>query len=407
MNSFHVDSEVGALTQVLVHRPGHELRRPTASNGEGLLFEGPHCLRRARREHDALREVLAGHGVGVHLAGDLLAEAMQEDGARDWLLGRVVTEDELGADVSTRVRSFLEALDPVTLATHLVGGVSEADLHGDGGRSLSARLTGPQGSVLAPLPNQVFTRDSSCWIYDNLVLGSMAEGARSREALLVEAIYRFLPSFDQIGEARRFGGAERTHRSATIEGGDVLVLGNGAVVIGMGVRTTPAAVEALSRWLLATDNVTNVIATELPRTGSTNHLDAVLAMAAPATFVAQRDVVDGMRAWSLTAGRSSADPEIVEHDDLVGAIAAALDLAAIRVVPAEPAVPSGAERHDGGGIDVLALGHGTVVADGRNVGTVAALREEGLEVIALSLAELGQGRGGLRSMTCPLVRDAA
>src|SRR3954468_5260140 len=234
---FHVDSEVGQLRRVMLHRPDLELRRLTPSNVEELLFDEILWVKRARQEHDAFADTLRELGVEVLLFGDLLAETMKDDEARAWLLYRTLTERTLGPTLVEPVREFLDSLDPTALRRHLVGGLTRAGW-GSRGRSLRLASLGPDGFVLPPLPNHMFTRDTSCWIYGGVSINPMAKPARRRETAHVEAVYRFHPLFHAEDFETWYGGKGTdarlaTAEGATIEGGDVLVIGNGAVVIGM------------------------------------------------------------------------------------------------------------------------------------------------------------------------------
>ncbi|WP_446719478.1 arginine deiminase [Inquilinus sp. OTU3971] len=269
MITLGVHSEVGRLREVLVHRPDLSLRRLTPDNCHAPLFDDVLWVKKARQEHDVFVDALRERGVTVRDLGDLLAETMALPEVRRWLLDRRVDPAVVGCDPVDELRGWLDELPAADLATRLVGGIARAELP-FAPAGLSARALAPEDFVLPPLPNQLFTRDSSCWIYGGVTVNSMYWPARQPEAANVEAIYRFHSRFRDAGFAILSEGG-----GASLEGGDVMPIGGGVILIGMGERTTPQAVSALARRLFATGTSERVIATLMPRDRSFMHLDMV------------------------------------------------------------------------------------------------------------------------------------
>ena len=309
--SFSVQSEVGRLRQVIVHRPGLELSRLSPHNVRELLFDEVMWASRAKEEHDAFAEALRGKGVQVHHFGQLLSETLELSEGRAFVLDRVCTPEMLGPNLVNPVRKLFEDLDGPALAEYLIGGVLKADLHPARSYSLTWDVLRKDDFVLPPLPNHLFQRDTSCWIYQGVSVNTMAKPARQREALHNRAIYRYHPMFADGDFSRYDADDDAVHLPASIEGGDVHVLGHGAVMIGMGERTTSMAVEILAQALFRGGQVHTVIAVELPVARAMMHLDTVMTMVDRHTFVLYPYLDPQLRSWTVTdeGGEIEAGPQ--------------------------------------------------------------------------------------------------
>ena len=404
---FGVASEVGRLRQVILHRPDLELKRLTPENAADLLFDDVLWVSRAQAEHDAFAAVLRERGVTVHYYSDLLAQTLDIPAAREYILDRVFDPRWHGPLAAGTLCAAMDGLDSARLAEFLAGGITKREIAelGPEPKSIAFHSLDPDGFVLAPLPNLLYQRDTSSWIYGGVSINVMRRAARIRETVTGEAIYRWHPMFAAADFDIWYHGPDAL--PASIEGGDILVIGDGAVLVGMSERTTPQAVEVLAQRLFAAGAARCLVAIDMPKQRAFMHLDTLLTMADYGVFTKYAGM--GMLpSYTVEPGATGAELKVTDHppEDMHRAIAAALDRPKITVLTAVQDVHSAQREQWDDGCNVLAVEPGVVVAYERNVTTNTYLKDNGIEVVPVPGGELGRGRGGPRCMSCPIERDA-
>jgi arginine deiminase len=402
-----VRSEVGRLRSVLLHRPGDELRRITPSTMDELLFDELLWVEEAQREHDAFAEVLRAAGVEVRYVEQLLAEVVADPDVAERLVARHVTESTCGPQAVDRVRELLLGAGPKELVDHLIAGVTLEEVSAAPGTAgpldgLVAAATAPTELVLGPLPNLVFTRDSSAWVGEGVVLSPMNRLVRRRESDLLRTVYREHP--DLAGAPIWFGDEPHDHHPATFEGGDLLVVGERGLAIGLSERTTPAGVETLTSRLFAAGVVDRVLAVDLPKVRAAMHLDTVVTQVDVDAFVTYPAMTSSVRCFAVTPA-GGGGVHVADADGLIRGLAWAAGLDHARAI--EPGLGSiRAEREQWNDANnTLAIAPGEVIAYARNEATNEILDGAGITVRVIPSAELPRGRGGPRCMSCPVRRD--
>ncbi|EAA6842951.1 arginine deiminase [Salmonella enterica] len=399
-----VGSETGQLRSVMLHCPDLSLKRLTPSNCHELLFDDVLSVERAVEEHNIFSDILRKQGVEVLLLTDLLAQTLDIHEAKSWLLNTQISDYRLGPGFAGDIRNYLAEMPHHQLAQYLTGGLTygEIPFHI---KSMVVDLHSENDFIMKPLPNHLFTRDTSCWIYNGVSINPMAKSARQRETNNLRAVYRWHPAFSGKEFIKYFGDENINYDHATLEGGDVLVIGRGAVLIGMSERTTPQGVEFLAASLFKHHQAKCVIAVELPKHRSCMHLDTVMTHIDVDTFSVYPEVIrKDVKCWTLTPdGRGGLAR--IQETTLLHAIEKALNITEVRLITTGGDAFEAEREQWNDANNVLTIRPGVVIGYDRNVWTNEKYDKAGITVLSVPGNELGRGRGGARCMSCPLERD--
>ncbi len=419
MPDFFVGSEVGKLREVMVHRPDLELNRLTPLNHDELLFDDVLWVKKARQQHDVFVDHMRDRGVKVYYLEKLLAEALANRDALTTALEATVTEYTVGAGAVAEIRQAMATMGPKELATHLIGGITISelgrkgvDVKGLAKHSLLTATAEEDSFVLPPLPNTLFTRDSSCWIYNGVSLNPMYWPARRQEMVNVATIYNYHPIFKEAefkfwypANAPFDGFEVQDFGKASLEGGDVMPIGNKTVLIGISERSTAIMIEQIAKSMFRRGAAERIIACRMTKDRAHMHLDTICTFLDRDAVTIYPNIVETISTCSVRPGEREGTLSVTKEQSFLEAVADAVGVKQLRVIPTGGDKYQAAREQWDDANNVVALEPGVVISYEKNEYTNTQIRKAGIEVIAIDGSQLGKGRGGGHCMTCPLLRD--
>jgi arginine deiminase len=401
----YVTSEVGRLKRVLLHTPQDSLYRITPNNCHDLLFDDVMWPEKAVEEHEAYIQLLESLGVEVLLFNKMLSEVLALKEARDYIIQKIRVDNYLDSVIEKLIGDYLLQLSPNDLAKRLLGGLTYGDV-APTDLGLLSQVHAEDDFILPPLPNQLFTRDTSCWIHEGVCIGSMQHRSRRTEINNMATIYKYHPYFKKEEFEIWYDGSDSDQRIPSIEGGDILVINPECLIIGLSQRTKPQSVEILAKTLFKKQKIKKIIAVEVEKERASMHLDTIMTMVDETSFCVSVPPDNLMRSWIIQPGDEESELRVEAQDDFFASVAHVLGEKSLRwIYPSGDSFEIMREQWTDAN-NLLAVKPGTVVGYERNVEMNKRLRQEGIEVLTISGTELSRGRGGARCMSCPLERES-
>ncbi|BAS28544.1 arginine deiminase [Limnochorda pilosa] len=395
-----VESEVGRLQAVLLHRPGPELENLVPRDLERLLFEEIPWLPQARREHAGFARQLEALGVHVYYVEDLLRDLARDPELREEMVESQLEASRLRRDPARAAvrRCLLEEVPPEELPDRLIAGITKEAVRRWKQTPSLSDLTAPLNPFyLDPLPSMYFTRDHGAMIGPNLLVSQMTHRARRRETAFLRTLLRHHPLFQGVK------AWWEEPLPTGIEGGDILAVAPSALVLGLSERTSEAAIEVVAERLFAAGALREILVLQIPSRRAFMHLDTVFTMVDRERFLIYPGIEERLRLFRLAFddGRVRAE----ETTDLARSLARLVGVDRVELLRSGGDDPITAAREQwADSTNVLAVAPGQVIAYDRNEATNRTLQRAGIEVLEIEGSELVRGRGGPRCMSLPLDR---
>ncbi|MFL2123411.1 arginine deiminase [Marinilactibacillus psychrotolerans] len=406
--NINVTSEISKLNSVLLKRPGREVENLTPDTMHGLLFDDIPYLPIIQQEHDAFADLLKNNGTQVYYLEKLAAEAIEHSGNKEKIVQQFINESNIHEKtIPDELTGYLFSMDTQSMVDKIMAGVrnDEVDIHSTS-LAWSADHQKKSLFLMQPMPNLYYTRDPANILGSGISINNMTYTARKRESLFMEVIVKYHPDFKDSG----LNIWRDRMVSTSIEGGDVLVLSDEVLAIGISQRTSGHAIEELAKTLFSSNSTfKKILAIEIPHVRAMMHLDTVFTMIDTDKFTIHPGIqsLDGkMSVYILQPGKAKDEIDVTHQTDLSAALKEALNLSEIALIPCGGGDAIAAPREQwNDGSNTLAIKPGVVVTYNRNYVSNELMREYGVKVLEIPSSELSRGRGGPRCMSMPLSRD--
>lgn len=396
-------SEIGKLNKVLLHRLGGEIEALVPDNFERLLFDDIPYLKIAQQEHDRFAEILRDNGVEVIYYVDETAKALEDKAVREEFIRKFIDESDIYSQgVKEALFDYLTKMPTKKMVETVIAGIKKTDIPPVKTTSLADYIAAGYPYYTDPMPNLYFTRDPGACVGNGLNVHHMSTRARRREALLLKYMFMHNKDFAPEGSHLWYD----YDQSYSIEGGDVLVLSNEIVAIGLSQRTTVAAIEHFAENMLNKSSFSKVLVFDIPKKRAFMHLDTVFTMVDFDKFTIHPEIEGPLQMYEITLGKDGKAHFVSLQDELVNILSKELKLPSVELIRCGGSDEMAAQREQwNDGSNTLAIAPGTVITYERNYVTNDLLAKKGIKVLTMPSSELSRGRGGPRCMSCPVNRD--